>query len=426
MSRSSRSDRRRGRRGFTLAEAIVSLVILVLVMMVALTLLFSMKSFAERQQVSTVPRQSARRATDYVSYFLAAAADLNPDFGNPNAIQVWYTYGTTPTASDSLQASYNNLTSAQSSLGTPGTDVISVAVPVNPLRIPVQVWPGRATVGATMKLNYRRGCGSAPPYNNAANLAMFQAETGEHGTPKRSGLLTVTDAAGRWTYVEITSYVASDCAAANDEVVEVRINPSGDHVNPPGGFRDDLSAPPVMLSAGVDYVSFRHRVDPTTNVPALEQKVTGPDGGGTYRHGLFDPNTDNPGTAFVPIVENIEDFQIAYVFNDGAIFNSASQTLSTSNGGTSEGVPQQLPSETVSCPTFPRDIRCVQALRVTFVGRSLPMNLGTRNVTDWNLKLRPRAEDHAGATTPDTLATGIFDRYRQTTTLMIRNRALGW
>ena len=51
----------------SLSEAMVSLLILTIVMIVALTLLFSMKSFAERQQVKTAPRQTSRRAIDYLA-----------------------------------------------------------------------------------------------------------------------------------------------------------------------------------------------------------------------------------------------------------------------------------------------------------------------------------------------------------------------
>lgn len=420
MSRSFRSEGARRRRGFTLAEAVVSLVILVLVMTVALTLLFSMKSFAERQQVNTVPRQAARRAVDYVSYYLSSATDLNAEFGNPNAIQIWYEFcdhcnGKNPSVD--RQASYNNLTTAQSSLGTPGTDIISLGVPVTPLRIPVSIWPGNDNAASTMWLNYRRGCP-----NDTLNMDMFKAETGAHttGGQSESGVLAVMDATGRWVYIQITTYNGSNCSAADDKIIHVTINPSGDRINPPGGWRDDLIEP-ITLAAGLDFVSFRHRVNPTTNVPALEQKVSGTDAAGVFHNGFFDPTTDNPGTMFVPIVENIEDFQIAYIFNDGAIFNTETQVLTTQGQ-----VPLQDRSDTVNCGTFVRDILCVQALRLTFVGRSLPMNLGVRNMADWNLKLRPRAEDHAPATAPDTLAGGIFDRYRQTTTVMIRNRTLGW
>lgn len=417
MSRSSRSDRRR-RRGFTLAEAVVSLVILIVVMTIALTLLFSMKSFAERQQANMVPRQAARRAIDYLSHFVSSASDINGEFGNPNAIPVRYTFGTQPAPADATamrQAAYNNLTSGESSLGTVGTDILSLAVPLNPLVIPVSDWPGRATAGATMWLNYRRGCP-----DNTLNMTLLKQETGAHGSPERSGLLMVTDARGVWTYVEITGYpsTGSDCTVGTDRVVQVTINASGADINPPGGFRDDLVAP-VTLAGGIDFVSFRHRV--VNNVPALEQKSSGPDGSGTFRYGLFDSSSDNPGTAFVPIVENVEDFQVAYIFRDGTIWNTQSQTLPSGQNG----IPLQARAETVSCAGTPTDILCAVGLRVTVVGRSLPLNLGGRNLTDWNLHLRPRGEDRAGATAADTLTTGIFDRHRQTATLMLRNRILG-
>ena len=85
----------KSRRGISLSEAMVSLLILTMVMIVALTLLFSMKSFAERQQVKTAPRQTARRAVDYLSSFVAGATDLNDraDPPSPNAIVTWISAG---------------------------------------------------------------------------------------------------------------------------------------------------------------------------------------------------------------------------------------------------------------------------------------------------------------------------------------------
>ena len=49
--------------------------------------------------------------------------------------------------------------------------------------------------------------------------------------------------------------------------------------------------------------SFRVRRD-GTGVLNLEQKM-----------GLFDPATDNPGTAFTPIMPDVEDFQVAYLYS---------------------------------------------------------------------------------------------------------------
>ena len=59
------------------------------------------------------------------------------------------------------------------------------------------------------------------------------------------------------------------------------------------------------------YTSFRVRRD-ANNELNLEQK-----------QGLFDPDTDNPGTDFVPVLESVEDFQIAYpnVIRDGKVWH---------------------------------------------------------------------------------------------------------
>lgn len=426
MSRSSRSDRRAA-RGFSLAEAVVSLVILVVVMTIALTLLFSMKSFAERQQANVVPRQAARRAIDYLSYYAAGASDLYGDIWvpgaipNPNAVPVWYSFGNNvSSAASPRQAAYNGLTGAQSALGTPGTDVLSLAIPVSPLRLPVTEWIAGVSDG-DIYLDYSVGCAS----NDATNLQLFCQATGGSDCSStgigsaRSGLLLFADTQGRWRYGQITGYVSSDCSAAGKRIVRANII-AGDQnqVNPPGGYRDDLAAP-VTLVAGVEYVSFRHRV--VNNVPSLQQKSTVLDSG-TWRFGLFDATTDDGGSndRFVSVVENVEDFQVAYVFRDGQIWNTETQVLPSGQSG----VPLQARSNTVNCAATPTDVLCAVGLRITVVGRSLPLNLGSRNLTDWNLRLRPRAEDRAGATSPDTLAGGIFDRYRQTVTLMLRNRFL--
>ncbi len=81
MWRSSRSNeparRAPPRRGFTLLEAMVSLLLLVIVLVVAMTMLFQMRAFAERQQYFMLPRQTARRAADYLSYYFAGASDVN-------------------------------------------------------------------------------------------------------------------------------------------------------------------------------------------------------------------------------------------------------------------------------------------------------------------------------------------------------------
>src|SRR5512139_3755201 len=108
----------KSRRGISLSEAMVSLLILTMVMIVALTLLFTMKSFAERQQAKTAPRQTSRRAVDYISSFAAGATDLNDRAvpPSPNAIVTWYATAQGANLTR-RQASYNNLTTAQAANG---------------------------------------------------------------------------------------------------------------------------------------------------------------------------------------------------------------------------------------------------------------------------------------------------------------------
>ena len=102
-------------RGFTLLEAMVSLVLLVIVLLVAMTMLFQMRAFAERQQYFMLPRQAARRAADYLSFYFAGASDLNYADStrlSPNALIMYYNLG-----GNLLQASYNNLTGAETNPG---------------------------------------------------------------------------------------------------------------------------------------------------------------------------------------------------------------------------------------------------------------------------------------------------------------------
>src|SRR5450759_5067822 len=132
-SSSSRAPRCRGprgrARGFTLLEAMISLLLLVIVLIVAMTMLFQMRAFAERQQYFMLPRQAARRATDYLSYYIAGASDLNyvkPLQQSPNALIMYYNLGTPGVLT---QPSYNNLTTAQAAFGDVGTDIITMVAP---------------------------------------------------------------------------------------------------------------------------------------------------------------------------------------------------------------------------------------------------------------------------------------------------------
>ncbi|MBK8597308.1 MAG: prepilin-type N-terminal cleavage/methylation domain-containing protein [Holophagales bacterium] len=437
-------------RGFTLIEALVSILILSVVMIVALTLLVSMRSFAAKQQAFTAPRQTARAGIDYLSFFLAGAADLNVEAGNPNALVMWTTYGDNNTsAGDVRQASYNNLSAAQAAdgLGDEGTDIITISIPTTPVRIPIITWNPLAVSSGPMAVNFTAGCP-----DDVRNLALFKQVTGATtaGGTDVSGLLTVQDSVGRWRYLRITGYTSSTCTRSTGanptlDVIDIQtIAGNANQLNPPGGWREDL-IPPYTMNAGLDFTSFRVR---NRN---LEQKTSGVDAGGVYSPGVFDPNCDKehaagaggcPTIGFTPVVENVEDLQVAYVYRDGTIWNTANRLLSAPPvslppvAATAGGIPGQVPSGTGA--PLSTDITNVRALRISVIARSNPLDIGARglsaappaapvpgDIRREGIYRRPALEDHALGPL-DTVATGVFDRYRLTTTLILRNRMLGF
>jgi type II secretory pathway component PulJ len=373
-----RTFRSKAEEGFTLVEATVSMFLLVVVLVLSLTFLFSMRTFSQRQELFASPRQTARRAIDYVGYYVRGATDMNFRGGNPNAIVTFYQKN-----SVNVQASYNNVTSA--ALADPGTDIITLAVPnQGSLNIPILRWVGADLNAANAWIGYAEGC--PPPYgpraggSDAINDAMFKEITGYDPSTGKSAILTVVDERGNWVYYQITNYQQVDCADGSGEIIHVVANPGqSDGINPPGGPGGTLD-PPVSIMGAVRYTCFRVKNN------QLQQ-----------RWGLFDPTS--PDTGFVPLLDNVEDMQIAYIYDDGTVVNNA--------------VPPQVgPSGT---PTA-TDVIHVVGIRLTVTARSdrLPVTLTHRNRFG-----RPAAEDHA--------AGGLDDRYhyRLTTTLMVRNRTLG-
>ena len=439
----------KSRRGISLSEAMVSLLILTMVMIVALTLLFSMKSFAERQQVKTAPRQTARRAVDYLSSFVAGATDLNDraDPPSPNAIVTWISTGSSFTR---RQASYNNLTAAQaaSGLGEEGTDILTVAVPIDPFQVPISRWPGWQKA-ANMYFSFTDGCdddqdGVIDANGDAVMEQRFKELTGATPTPPSgqlmSPVLMLIDADGNWGYYQITNYsnqYSCDAKAVDIEGeirqvnVHVQATPgNSEHINPPGG-RPELNDP--ALAGGMRFYSFRVRRD-ALGIPNLEQKI-----------GLFDPATDNPGTAFTPIMPNVEDFQVAYMYRASpngttdTIFNTADAAIPATIAGESTfGVPPQFGfSTTPSAADLAWDITRVSGLRISITSRSAPVRFESRNIsvrrgTQTRANSRPDSEDRAGvgpdtadAQLPAGTRLGDFDHHRMTATILIRNRMLG-
>jgi len=430
MWRSS-SSRPTRPRGFTLIEAMVSLLLLVIVLTVAMTMLFQMRAFAERQQFYMLPRQAARRAADYLSYYVAGASDLNDRATprtSPDALVMYYNVGGNP-----VQASYDDLTGGETGnaitvpnvstkFGDLGTDVLTLVAPTNPGKYLVS--PPFPALGASVDLwfNFRVGCAGG----DAANLTAFQTATGFDGT--QSALLTLMDRNGNWIYFQIPSAGYKTDGLCTDTTTYKNIHVVADTQSatlpaPPNGTAG--LADPVSLVTGIQVISFRVLTDPTDNVPKLQQKL-----------GLFDPSTDNPGTAFVNVMENVEDLQVSYVYalepggaGTGYIWNTSSQTL------TGNAVPPQ--AGPANAPT-PFDIVNVIALRFSVTARSPRLSLGAQNLTNvrstdnlastTSLHFRPASENHTvtmDPLNPSRPLYDLFDHYRATATLLLRNRTLG-
>ncbi len=433
----SSTDARRVRRGFTLIEAMVSLLLLVIVLTVAMTMLFQMRAFAERQQFFMLPRQAARRAADYLSYYVASASDLNEAATppNPNALVVYYNLG-----GRILQASYDNLTGTEplnaittpdvsTSFGDIGTDIVTLIAPVSPARY--RVFPPFPGFGANRDiwLNFRVGCGTS----DAANVLAFKAATGFDATA--SALLMFEDKDGEWSYFQIPSggYLndgdCTDVTTYKNIHVRADTRAPGSLPAPPNGGVAFTN--PVYLATGIQAISFRILTDPADNLPKLQQKL-----------GLFDPNTDNPGTAFVNVMENIEDLQVAYVYPDTSIWNTSGQTIALGVTGCATDpacdnhVPTQGGPGAVTAEV--RDAQNVIGIRFSVTARSPRLSIGARQLTNVNvvenlttttsLHFRPASENHP--VTMDPLNPlrplyDVFDHYRATTTLLLRNRVLG-
>jgi type II secretory pathway pseudopilin PulG len=462
MWRSSRSNRCHPARGFTLLEAMVSLLLLVIVLVVAMTMLFQMRAFAERQQYFMLPRQAARRAADYLSFYFAGASDVNyvdTTRPSPNALIMSYNLNGVAT-----QASYNNLTGAETgnaarliaanppviptavastNFGDIGTDVITMVAPFDPGRY--QVFAPFPALGpnADLWFNFRVGCAT----NDAANQAAFQAATGFDGT--QSALLMLVDRNGAWSYVRIPAAGYQVDGLCSDVTTFKNIHVTADTASatlpaPPNGVAPLVD--PVYLVTGLQVISFRILTDSVDGLPKLQQKL-----------GLFDPATDNPGTNFTNVMENVEDLQVAYMFSQNAalgagdnplVWNTASQTIdSTGPGcgalpapGCNTHVPFQAGPNFGAAPP-PLDISNVIGVRVSVTGRSPLLPLAAQKVTisaqgdlappdpliaaglnTPNQHFRPASEDHAITMVGPKPQYDLFDHYRATATLMLRNR----
>lgn len=372
-------SRREG--GFSLIEILLALSLTVLLMTVASQLIVSMKRSSDRMRISAEAKARAQKALDYIAMNVRGSTDMNPMGGNPAAIMTWYEYGSNP-----IQATWNNVTNP--SLADIGTDILTIAKADTNIQVPCFSWPGNMNTAANSSWTFGPLCP-----DGAANLALFKELTQESGG--LSEPIPLVDVNGDYGWYQITNYhdawnTGSGCGQDPPEIHVTANVGSSNEVNPPGGQPTMVNSAnnPIRMMLGVKFYVFRVRNG------WLEQK-----------QGMFNPNTDNPGTAFIPLIQDIEDFQIAWPFTDGTVWNSGAQQLPA--GTYPNNVPSQL-------SVLPYDVINVNALRISIVARS------AEELT-WDpaaLFSRPAVEDRAGG------AADRFFHHQATTLVMIRNRNL--
>lgn len=368
--------------GFSLIEVLLALGLTALLMMVASQLTVSMKRSSDRMRISAEAKLRAQRALDFVAMNVRGATDMNPRASNPAAILTWYQMGGNP-----VQATFNNV--ANANLADVGTDIITIAKADSNIQAPNITFPGFQDPTNESEWEFGPLCP-----DGAANLALFKELTQDTGSG--SGPILLLDATGQYGWYQITDYKdawnsGSGCSQTPPEIHVVANPGNSDLLAPAGGAQVLVNAPPdapIRMMLGVKFFTFRVRNG------WLEQKM-----------GLFNPATDNPGTAFTPLIQDIEDLQFAWPFTDGTIWNSATQQLPS--GTYTNSVPAQGSA-------LAYDVLNVNALRITVVARSA-------QALTWDpaaLFRRPAIEDRAGG------GNDRFFHQRATTLVMIRNRNL--
>lgn len=380
----------RRERGFTLVEMLVTLFALAIILILSAELLFSTRRGAARQQLQVEARQIARGALDYVTYLARGASDLNTNANPANPLAI-LTY-----SASGVQATYDNVTDA--TLADAGTDIITFAWSENPDQAFIDPWPGSGS--SANYWGFRMEC---PPTGDdgGASFARLQADA---PTPVGgvSGPILVVDLAGHYAFYEITDFMPSDnsgvCAAGCNTGFGpswitgcVKLTGQASTFSPPGADATVLSGQTAM-NLGVRFISLRVR-----------------DGWLEQKSGYFDPNTDNPGTAFTRMMPNVEDMQIAYYFLNGQVWNNApGHSLSTAD---STHCVQNVPAAPGLGSAF--DVRNVVGVRISIGVRSSSSVPGETSPRF----SRPAIEDHPAATTPDT-----FYHYQLSAVAMLRNR----
>lgn len=436
----SRRSNRGAAGGFTLVEILVVVASLGMILWMVGSLFFPMRQAAERQRLQVEARQAARGAVDYVSYILRGATDLNyaATPRNPAAVLTYAWRGdpdpavapTNPTCPGDgacVQLSFNDV-AAGSKLGTEGTDIITVATQQDSRRIAGgRAWPVPYDNASFQYWVFTDGCSLANP--DVANLNAFKQLTEDPADNTRSRLLIVMNQDPTngmpWFFYRITDYLATDgfntstCSnpqcviggfAAPQPCFKVQAQPSdAAALNPPGGVR--LSPGFNALVAGTQFTTLR------VCRGWLEQKTGSP----------FDPAADancdalpagaefpawEAKAGWSPLLPNVEDLQIAYLYLNGEVWNSPARTLS----GT-EGCTDGVPLATSDAATNVYDVSNVVGFRITVTARSSVAVVGGGKQP----QPPPSAEDHDTTAAP----ADTYFRYQVSSTVLLRNRAAG-
>lgn len=436
MSRSSRN----AAAGFSLIEMLVVVACLGMIFWISAQLLFPMRTASERQRLQVEARQTARAAADYMTYVLRGATDASPILfstsgRSPVAVMAWVIKapnGNTPApacpgADDCVQLSYNNVPAA-SFFGDPDTDVITVGQFDEPIIMLNSGWPGGLTSGSPSAWFFEQGCSAytppgLPAGDNAENMSLFDEVTGR-GTdlahPNWSKVLVAYDPEGAWGFFQITDYQDSingetctnpdttDCEVAGEIRPCFRVianPPTADAVTAPGA-QSLAGSSNRFLTTGVRYMSFR-----VCN-GWLQQKS-----------GFFDPDFDNNcrpggnGTSpnWTPLLPNVEDMQIAYIFKNGEVFNTPQKSLDAEPAASGCVTTAGVPCQGLHVVNAPYDATNVLGFRVTVVARSGGVLMGAPP-TGQPLS----AEDHI---LPTTTTRDRIRRHLVSANALIRNRA---
>jgi hypothetical protein len=391
-------------------EMLVAMTILVVVLVLSFSLLFAMKTFARRQQLYVEPRQTARRGVDYLTYFIRNAG-ARVTSGN-SGIVAWQ--NTVSQGNKSVgtmtQVSYDNVTGNETGNATVtdtvggqpwlttrfadiGTDIISMVLPAGDFSIPVKKYEGgQGGAAVTMFVNFSKGCN-----NDDLNLQLFKNECQcDCGTS-----INVYDDKGTVITAQLDpANNGGHCngleSMCNQGQIKLIFNSGLSPYNPPGAF-PQLDCP-VCNIGSMQYASFR------VKDKQLQQSS-----------GLFQPGTPNSG--FSPLLDGVEDMQIAYIFDDGTVWDdSPTHRLPAPSTVTGwGGVP--LPPVAVGPPIVDdvHGVSHVRGLRISLVAVSpdpLPQIYSNRF-------FKPAVED--GIQGPND----NFYHHRLTATVMIRNQMLG-